>query len=633
MKKLLISCILIFLSLNINAAISQSGITNLKQLDKNGIIDLVSGNQLTGFISDGPFEGSIKQTYFKDGRYETIYDDRVFKGKWRAEGESYATPQGKKMCTKNNNATDWSCFYWYTGNKDGGTYAYIIAQGLIFHQYHEIKSVIQIKAEAKKEAQRKKVADAKRAEEKKKAAERKRVADAKKAEEKKKAAERKRVADAKKEDEKKRVAKAKKKVEEEKKRVADAKRAEEKKRNLAKIAEQKRVADEKLKNALSLLPPKTKLQNAQNFIIDIDEFVAKNPNELDIMEVAMFKINTKLISEGTSDNQQMKTLELFRDSVESSTAFLKFQKKKKDAKNQQEIKKITKLMNSIEGRINQLQEEINKGSSSKILLAKISSAQSILRSPDSFSVLQVLNKELIQLINDIANQKKIESKIKFESITLDQHIDKLKTYLTENISSISSEFMTLIVGKVNILENTKKQKFTNNTEEKKVLIKVNDDIADFILNNNLLTDADIAATKKQAEDKKKSDAKKKADKKKAEERKRKADAKKKADAKERERLKNFKTVKMNCSYSINGQYLNYSWAYDGKKLYWEGIPVNIGTNNLDQGMSIKVKKLSGKDRFQMEVLMLFIVYDFTNDFYNKDSEINFYGIKGFGTCY
>ena len=607
MKKLIISCILIFSSLNINAAISQSGITNLKQLDQNGIIDLVSGNQLTGFISDGPFQGPIIQTYYKNGKYETIFEDKVFKGIWKVEG--------KRFLTKNNNASDFGLMYWYTGNKDGGTYAYIIAQGKIFHQYHEIKSVVQIKAEAKKEAQRKKVADAKKAEEKKKAAERKRVADAKK------------------EDEKKRVAKAKKKVEEEKKRVADAKRAEEKKRNLAKIAEQKRVADEKLKNALSLLPPKTKLQNAQNFIIDIDEFVAKNPNELDIMEVAMFKINTKLISEGTSDNQQMKTLELFRDSVESSTAFLKFQKKKKDAKNQQEIKKITKLMNSIEGRINQLQEEINKGSSSKILLAKISSAQSILRSPDSFSVLQVLNKELIQLINDIANQKKIESKIKFESITLDQHIDKLKTYLTENISSISSEFMTLIVGKVNILENTKKQKFTNNTEEKKVLIKVNDDIADFILNNNLLTDADIAATKKQAEDKKKSDAKKKADKKKAEERKRKADAKKKADAKERERLKNFKTVKMNCSYSINGQYLNYSWAYDGKKLYWEGIPVNIGTNNIDEGMSIKVKKLSGKDRFQMEVLMLFIAYDFTNDFYNKDSEINFWGIKGFGTCY
>jgi len=161
MKKLFISCILIFLTLNVNATISQSGITNLKQLDKNGIIDLVSGNQLTGFISDGPFEGPIKQTYFKDGRYETVYGENTYEGQWNAQGESYATPKGKKMCTKNNNATDWTCFYWYTGKKDGGTYAYIISQGLIFHQYHKIKSVVQIKAEAKKAAERKGVASGK----------------------------------------------------------------------------------------------------------------------------------------------------------------------------------------------------------------------------------------------------------------------------------------------------------------------------------------------------------------------------------------------------------------------------------------------------------------------------------------
>ena len=239
MKKLLVSFALILISLNINATISQSGITNLKQLDKNGIIDLVSGNQLTGFISDGPFEGSIKQTYFKDGRYETIYDDRVFKGKWRAEGESYATPQGKKMCTKNNNVTDWTCFYWYKGNKDGATYAYIIAQGKIFHQYHKIQSVVQINQEKKKAedrkkaAERKRIADAKKVADKKKAAERQRIADAKKVADKKKAAERQRIADAKKVADKKKAA--------ERQRIADAKNVADKK----KAAERQRIADAK----------------------------------------------------------------------------------------------------------------------------------------------------------------------------------------------------------------------------------------------------------------------------------------------------------------------------------------------------------------------------------------------------
>jgi hypothetical protein len=246
MKKLHISFILIFLSLNINAAISQSGITNLKQLDKNGIINLVNGNQLTGFISDGPFEGPITQTYFKNGTYETVYENKIFKGKWRAEGELNSSIDDKKMCTKNNNATNWACFYWYTGSKDGETYAYIIAQGKIFHQYHEIISVVKLNQEKKKAEKAEKAEKKKKAEEKKKALEAKRIADAKKAkeagyssysemqaEEKKKALEAKRIADAKKAEEKKKALEAK--------RIADAKKAEEKKKAL----EAKRIADAK----------------------------------------------------------------------------------------------------------------------------------------------------------------------------------------------------------------------------------------------------------------------------------------------------------------------------------------------------------------------------------------------------
>ena len=178
MKKILVLVAFIFLSLNVNAEISQSGITNLKQLDKNGIIDLVNGNQLTGFISDGPFEGPITQTFYKDGKYETIFENKIYKGIWKVEG--------KKFLTKNNNASNFGVMYWYTGNKDDGTYAYIIAQGKIFHQYHELKSIVQVNQDKKKAAERKRIADAKKAEEKKKAAERKRIADAKKAEEKKK---------------------------------------------------------------------------------------------------------------------------------------------------------------------------------------------------------------------------------------------------------------------------------------------------------------------------------------------------------------------------------------------------------------------------------------------------------------
>ena len=90
---------------------------------------------------------------------------------------------------------------------------------------------------------------------------------------------------------------------------------------------------------------------------------------------------------------------------------------------------------------------------------------------------------------------------------------------------------------------------------------------------------------------------------------------------------------MNCSYSVSGTFLNYSWTYDGKKLYWEGIPINIGNTNTGEGISTNVRKLSGKDKFNIKINMTLWLLEFENDFYNKTSVVNFYGMKGFGSCY
>jgi len=262
------------------------------------------------------------------------------------------------------------------------------------------------------------------------------------------------------------------------------------------------------------------------------------------------------------------------------------------------------------------------------------------------SELQDFDKELFNLLNDLKAEelkiiaakkaeKEITQYLNSELLKIDQNINRLKTYLAENLSSMSPELMMLLMEKVEVLEDNKKYNYfpDSKSEELKALKKLNEDISTFILDNNLLTTEDIAATKKQAEDKKKAaEAKRKADAKKAEA-KRKADAKRKANAKEAERLKNFKTVHMNCSYSVGGQYLSYSWTYDGKKIYWEGIPINIGNNNIEQGMSINVRKLSSRDKFNIKINLTLWLYEFENDFYNKTSVIDFYGIKGFGSCY
>ena len=52
MKKIIFTFVLLFVALNSNAAISQSGITNLTQLDSSEIKGLIRGNQLRGFISE-----------------------------------------------------------------------------------------------------------------------------------------------------------------------------------------------------------------------------------------------------------------------------------------------------------------------------------------------------------------------------------------------------------------------------------------------------------------------------------------------------------------------------------------------------------------------------------------------------
>ena len=99
--------IIFFLSANINAAISQSGITGLKQLDSNGIVQLISGNQLTGFISDGPFQGPITHSYYKNGKYE---GDGI---RWYKSGKMYGNQK-----FVNGKLEKWTC--WYENGKMWG---------------------------------------------------------------------------------------------------------------------------------------------------------------------------------------------------------------------------------------------------------------------------------------------------------------------------------------------------------------------------------------------------------------------------------------------------------------------------------------------------------------------------------
>jgi hypothetical protein len=245
---------------------------------------------------------------------------------------------------------------------------------------------------------------------------------------------------------------------------------------------------------------------------------------------------------------------------------------------------------------------------------------------DLESFLNGLQKEIQKTISAKKKNDKLQKEVTRELKIIDENISNLKTYYVENLEIISTDLTNLLLEKLTLLQNTKEDiSFVNEEAALIELLKVNKEISSFKLENDLLTSDEVASIKKEVEDKKKADAKKIADKKKA-------DKKKAADAKERKRLKNFKTLTMSCMYSINGRYLTYSWAYDGKKLYWEGIPINFGKSNIEQGMTTSLRKLPGKDRFNIKITGIGVM-EFNNDFDSKNSEMDYMGMKAFGSCY
>jgi len=330
----------------------------------------------------------------------------------------------------------------------------------------------------------------------------------------------------------------------EEKRIADAKKAEEKRIADAKKAEEKRIAEELLNKKLALIPPQTALKKAQNFLSDIQVFVASNPDEFDIFEIATFTMNTKLISEGVADDEQMNTIELFKEFVKTSSAFIEFEEKQQDARNQIELKKIDRVIKDLNRTIKRLQSftKVNLTPNSVSLIdEKIKSSQLIIDNPKTLSELENAIKELTILLSDlaaeekrIADAKKAEEKriadakkaekelisdINSELSRIDQHINKLKIYLTENLSSISPELVPLILEKVKVLKTNKNENnFNNKSEELKALRKVNEEISNFMLDNNIVTKAE--EKRKAEESKRVADAKKAEEKKKAAEEKR-----------------------------------------------------------------------------------------------------------------
>ena len=319
-------------------------------------------------------------------------------------------------------------------------------------------------------------------------------------------------------------------------------KAEQEKIAAQKKAEQEKIAAKELLKKIALIPPKSDLEIAQNFIKDLEKFVEKNPNEFDIMDIAMFKINTKPLSEGVINDEQMGYLDSFRDIVNTSSTFKKFQKTQQDKRIQISLDYVDLLFSELNETLNSIkggnardtgnredgvgfkETGINISNISSISASlrdeKIKSSELIIKNPQNISQLENLKKELTLLLGSLKAEerrniaineaeKKIKVDINRALERIDKDINKQKTYLSENLSSITPELMTLIVANVNKLEKIKKQLFSSDKEKLDKFKNINIETSTFLFDNNVLTSSELALKEEENRKKKVKDSKKK----------------------------------------------------------------------------------------------------------------------------
>tara|TARA_B100000929_G_scaffold281869_1_gene261290 strand:- start:227 stop:1219 length:993 start_codon:yes stop_codon:yes gene_type:complete len=218
--------------------------------------------------------------------------------------------------------------------------------------------------------------------------------------------------------------------------------------------EEKRIAEEKLKMKLSLIPPKTELQKAQNFLNDIQVFVNNNPGEFDILEVTEFMIQSKSILDDSFKSKDRKNIEAFKRFAETSSDFRVFRKNQLELETQEELKKINRLMISLSTNIKNLESKRKNNSLfSTLIKEQIQSSQLILDNPKTLSEIQNAVKSTSLLIEEISS---IKEQIKIAN----SQIAELTAYLQKNMTSdLAHEVMSNLKELKNaIREETLKEK-------------------------------------------------------------------------------------------------------------------------------------------------------------------------------
>ena len=379
---------------------------DIKKLKSKEIISLLEGNIVGGTYNDNTESGPTEDTYYTNGTYKSQAGRE--KGKWKVKnGQLCYNPGG---CVK---------VYRSIG---GDIPVYFLKKyGILYTKFTYVVSIEERKLAIAADIEERKLAIA---------------ADvAARGLEKEKLAKEKKLSEEK-------LAKAKASKE---KKLAQEKRIAQEKIIAERKAAKEKVAKERLNKKLSLIPPETELEKAQNFLINIQEFIKRSPNVFDIVKISEFFIRTKLILEGTMNNNLKNEIKLFKEFTNSSSSFVFYINQIEKKRIDEELTKIDETLLVLERNIKTLEQFMISDPNSIYLeesVVKIKKAKKIFNDPSNFEQLLIATDDLKNLISI---KQEIIKQRNYSSI----FIQKLKEYLTLNLTT---DLAPLIIEKIKLLE-------------------------------------------------------------------------------------------------------------------------------------------------------------------------------------
>ena len=140
-KQFSIFLLILFVSANINAEISDVSIRDLTQLYTEQITKILVGNKLFGHYDDGDYQGPVEEIHYQNGDYEIIADGLTYMGKWKSINN--------QICYKQRDWIQSECILVFVGFNDGMKLYFVekVDRGVIYAAgiiYEEIYKVIKL---------------------------------------------------------------------------------------------------------------------------------------------------------------------------------------------------------------------------------------------------------------------------------------------------------------------------------------------------------------------------------------------------------------------------------------------------------------------------------------------------------